>query len=296
MVFFMIRLTPSDPINSITGGRRISEDTRTALTRQFGLDLPLPLQYAGWIRGFFRGDLGMSFGHRQPVAALLAERLPTTVQLTLMSAVFAILLAIPMGVVSAAKKHTFTDRLLSGIAVVCLSSPAFLSAIVLLLIFSLRLKWFPAFGAGRGFVQNLYFLCLPAFALSLNMIALIARITRSHMITELKSNYALTQIAKGTPYRRVVLGHCLKNSLIPVITVASIQMGTMIVGAVLVENVFALGGVGALLIEGIKGSDYPVVQSIILLLVMMFLLINLLVDIIYALIDPRIRHKIMMKE
>jgi ABC-type dipeptide/oligopeptide/nickel transport system permease component len=128
------------------------------------------------------------------------------------------------------------------------------------------------------------------------MIALIARITRSHMITELKSNYALTQIAKGTPFRRVVLGHCLKNSLIPVITVASIQIGTMVVGAVLVENVFALGGVGALLIEGIKASDYPVVQSIILLLVVMFLLINLLVDMIYAVIDPRIRHKIMMKE
>jgi peptide/nickel transport system permease protein len=289
----MIRLTPSDPINSITGGRRISEDTRAALVNQFGLNRSLPSQYLGWIGGFFRGDLGTSFGHRQPVSRLLADRLPTTVQLTLMSAIFAVLLAIPMGVISAMRKHTLTDRLLSGLAVVFLSSPAFLTAIVLMFVFSLKLKWFPAFGAGRNFIENCYYLCLPAFALSLNMVALIARITRSHMITELKSNYAMTEIAKGTPRRRVALRHCLPNSLIPVITVASIQIGTMIVGAVLVENVFALGGVGALLIEGIKASDYPVVQSIILLLVIMFLCINLVVDILYALIDPRIRASLL---
>jgi peptide/nickel transport system permease protein len=254
--------------------------------------MSLPSQYLRWIAGFFRGDLGMSFGHRQPVARLLADRLPVTVQLTLMSAVFAALLAIPMGMISAVRKDTLTDRFLSGLAVVCLSSPAFLTAIVLMFVFSLKLKWFPAFGAGRNFVENFYYLCLPAFALSLNMIALIARITRSHMIAELKSNYAMTEIAKGTPYWRVALRHCLANSLIPVITVASIQTGTMIVGAVLVENVFALGGIGALLIEGIKGADYPVVQSIILLLVSMFLFINLGVDILYALIDPRIRRSL----
>jgi peptide/nickel transport system permease protein len=206
-----------------------------------------------------------------------------------MSACFAILLAIPIGVLSAVDRNGPLDRVLSGVAVICVSSPAFLTAIVLMLIFSMKLRWFPVFGAGRGFLENCYYLFLPALALSLNLVALIARITRSRLIVELRSNYAMTEIAKGTPYWKVVLGHCLKNSLIPVITVASIQIGTMIVGAVLVENVFALGGVGALLIEGIKGSDYPVVQNIILFLVAMFLLINLAVDLIYAAIDPRIR-------
>ena len=137
--------------------------------------------------------------------------------------------------------------------------------------------------------DNFKYLFLPSVALSLNMVALISRITRSNMIQELNSNYATTAIAKGVPYRRVVMGHCLKNALIPVITVTSIEFGTMIVGAVLVENVFALGGIGDVLLQGVKAADYPVVQGITLLLVAIFLLINLLVDIIYAAIDPRIR-------
>jgi peptide/nickel transport system permease protein len=288
-VFFMIRLTPTDPIVSITNGRRISDETRRALIAQYALDKPLISQYALWITKAFQGDLGDSFKHRQPVTSLLAARLPTTLQLTMMSAVFAVVLAIPIGVVSAARKNTALDRILSGFTVVCASSPSFLAAIVLMLLFSFRLKWFPAFGTGKNFGENLYYLALPSFALSLNLVALIARITRSHMITELESNYALTEIAKGTAYWRILLSHCLKNALIPVITVGSIQIGTMIVGAVMVENVFALGGLGALLIEGIKNADYPVVQSIIVLLVIIFLFLNLVVDTIYTLIDPRIR-------
>ena len=165
----------------------------------------------------------------------------------------------------------------------------FLTAIVLMLVFALKLKLFPSIGTGKTFVENIYYLFLPSFALSLNMIALISRITRSNMIEQLNSNYTTTAIAKGIPYWKVVLKHCLKNGIIPVITVASIQIGSMIVGAVLVENIFALGGVGDLLIKGIKASDYPIVQSITLLMVVVFMVINLLVDIVYAVIDPRIR-------
>jgi peptide/nickel transport system permease protein len=158
-----------------------------------------------------------------------------------------------------------------------------------MLIFSLRLKIFPAFGTGRNIIENFYYLALPAFALSLNMVALMGRITRDRMIGELKANYSLALTAKGTPPGRIVISHCLKNTLIPVITVAGIQIGSMVVGAVLVENVFALGGIGALLIEGIQSSDYPVVQNIMMFLVTMFLLLNLIIDIVYAVIDPRIR-------
>lgn len=289
LIFFLIRLTPSDPMASITGGRKIGEDTRAALASRYYLDRSLPRQYLIWMGNLFRGDLGDSFKHRQPVAAMLAARLSTTVQLVLMSAIMAVLMAIPAGVLSAVKKDSALDRFISALMVYCVSAPVFLNAIVLMLVFSLRLRWFPAFGAGRGFVENLYYLALPAFALSLNMVALMGRLTRDRMIGELKSQYALALTAKGTPFGRILIRHCLKNTLVPVITVAGIQIGSMVIGATLVENVFALGGVGALLIEGIQASDYPVVQSIIMLLVALFLLLNLLVDIVYALIDPRIR-------
>jgi peptide/nickel transport system permease protein len=289
LIFFLIRLTPSDPMASITGGRRIGEETRAALASRYHLDQSLPRQYLIWMGNLFRGDLGDSFKHRQPVAAMLAARLSTTVQLVLMSAIMAVLLAVPAGVLSAVKKDTALDRLISALMVCCASAPVFLNAIVLMLVFALYLRWFPAFGAGHGFIENFYYLALPAFALSLNMVALMGRLARDRMIGEMKSQYALALTAKGTPFGRILIRHCLKNTLVPVITVAGIQVGSMVIGAVLVENVFALGGVGALLIEGIQASDYPVVQSIIMLLVGLFLLLNLLVDIVCALIDPRIR-------
>ena len=289
LIFFLIRMVPSDPIGSITSGRRISDETRAALTAQFNLDKSLPRQYLIWITGAIRGDWGDSFRYRQPVSGLMAARLPTTIQLVIMSALFAALLAIPAGIASAIKRNTIVDRLISAFMVFCVSSPAFLNAILLMLLFVFKLRWFPAFGEGHNFTENLYYLCLPAFALSLNMVALIGRIVRDRMIGEFKSNYALALTAKGTPFRRIVMTHCLKNTLIPVITVGGVQLGAMVIGAVLVENVFALGGIGALLIEGIQASDYPVVQSIMLFLVTLFLLLNLLVDIIYFIIDPRIR-------
>ena len=289
LIFFIIRLTPSDPIGSITSGRRISEETRASLTAQYHLDESLPRQYLIWITGAVRGNLGDSFRHRQPVAGLLAARLPTTIQLVIMSAFFAVLLAIPAGIVSAIKRNTIVDRIISAFMVFCVSSPAFLNAILLMLLFVFKLRWFPAFGLGRDFSENLYYLCLPALALSLNMVALIGRMVRDRMIGEFKSNYALALTAKGTPFRRIVMTHCFKNTLIPVITIGGVQLGAMVTGAVLVENVFSLGGIGALLIEGIQASDYPVVQSIMLFLVALFLLLNLLVDIIYFIIDPRIR-------
>ena len=289
VIFFLIRLTPSDPIASITSGRRISEETRASLTARYFLDKSLPRQYFIWISNAAKGNLGDSFRHRQPVSALLAARLPVTIQLVFMSAIFAVLLAVPAGIISAVKRHAIVDRVISAFMLFCVSSPVFLNAILLMLIFVFKLRWFPAFGAGRSFTENLYYLCLPAFALSLNMVALIGRIIRDRMILEFKSNYALALSAKGTPFSRIVMTHCFKNTLIPVITVTGVQIGAMVIGAVLVENVFALGGIGALLIEGIQASDYPVVQSIMLFLVALFLVLNLTVDVVYFVIDPRIR-------
>ncbi|MBR0366813.1 MAG: ABC transporter permease [Clostridia bacterium] len=289
LIFAMVRVTPSDPIASMTKGKRISQETREALIRQYHLDKSVPEQYVIWITGALRGDLGNSYTKKQPVTDIIAGRLPTTMQIVLMSAILAIALSIPIGIICAVKMNTLIDRLLSTLTLILVASPVFLTAIVLMLAFALKLRWFPSFGAGKTFAENLYYLFLPSLALSLSMVALIARITRSNMIEQLNAPYATTAVAKGIPYRRVVLKHCFKNTVIPVVTVASLQIGTMIVGAVLVENVFALGGIGDVLISAIKASDYPVVQGITLMLVTVFALINLLVDILYALIDPRIR-------
>ena len=291
LIFVMVRITPSDPIASMTRGKRISDETRQALTERYHLDKSPAEQYFIWIGGVLHGSLGDSYDKKQPVTSLLASRLPTTLQIVLMSAVLSLLLSIPIGIICAVKMNTAVDRILSTLTLIFAASPVFLTAIILMLIFALKLQWFPTFGAGKTFTENLYYLFLPSLALSLNMVALIARITRSNMIEQLNSNYTTTAIAKGIPYWKIVLKHCLKNAVIPVITVASIQIGSMVVGAVLVESVFALGGVGDLLISGIKASDYPVVQGITLMMVALFAFINLLVDIVYALIDPRIRYE-----
>ena len=289
LIFYMVRATPSDPIASMTKGKRISQETREALVRQYHLDKSTPEQYIIWITNAVRGDLGDSFSKKQPVTDIIASRLPTTMQIVLMSAVMAILLSIPIGIACAVRMNTALDRLLSTLTLIFVASPVFLTAIVLMLVFALNLRWFPSFGAGKTFGENLRYLFLPSLALSLSMVALIARITRSNMIEQLNAPYATTAVAKGIPYWKVVMKHCFKNTIIPVVTVASLQFGTMIVGAVLVENVFALGGIGDVLISSIKASDYPVVQGITLMLVTVFALINLLVDVLYALIDPRIR-------
>ena len=289
LIFCMVRIAPSDPIASMTKGKKISDETRQALVQQYHLDKSLPEQYVIWITGVVHGDFGDSFDYKRPVSSLIGERLPTTLQIVLMSAILALLIAIPIGIICAVKMNTWLDRLLSILTLIFVASPVFLTAIVLMIVFALKLKMFPTFGVGKGFVENLYYLFLPSLALSMNMVALIARITRSNMIEQLNSNYTTTAIAKGIPYRTIVMKHCLKNAVIPVITVSSIQVGSMIIGAVLVENVFALGGIGDILISSIKSSDYPVVQSITLLMVALFVIINLIVDIVYALIDPRIR-------
>lgn len=292
LIFMMVRITPSDPIASMVRGKKLTAQTRANLEAQYYLDKSLPEQYLIWMKNMItKGDFGTSFHYKRAVTELVGERMGTTLQLVLMSSVLALLIALPIGIFSAIRMNRATDRILQLMTLLCVSMPAFLMSIILMLIFGYQLKWFPVFSVGKNVWENFYYLALPSLALALNMVALIARITRSNMIEQLNSPYATTAIAKGTPYGKVVMGHCFRNALIPVITVTSIQFGSMIVGAVLVENVFALGGVGALLIEGIKASDYPLTQSITLMMVVLFLAINLLVDIVYAAIDPRIRLK-----
>ena len=284
MIFAMVRIVPTDPILSITKGRHVSEETKQQLREEFYLDKSPVEQYFIWMGNLIRGDMGQSYSHRASVNGLIGERIGTTLSLVALAGVLAILIAIPLGVISAVKMNTIVDKILSMLSLILVASPVFLTAIVLMLIFAVNLRMFPTMGTG-----TFRHLILPATALALNMVALTSRITRSTMIEQLNSDYIRTATAKGIPRRRVVVNHALKNALIPVITVTSVQIGAMLIGAVLVETVFAMGGLGGLLIPAIKASDYPLVQGITMLMVTIFLCVNLIVDVIYAILDPRIR-------
>jgi peptide/nickel transport system permease protein len=198
--------------------------------------------------------------------------------------------AVPLGVIAAANKGSALDRIITAFALAALSSPVFLTGIVGILVFAYYLGWLPAFGSGEGFFENFRYLLLPSAALALNMLALSLRVTRNGMIEALGSNYVQTAIAKGLPRRSVLLKHALRNALIPLFTVAGLQIGFLLTGTVLVEYTFGIGGIGSLLVNGIQSSDYPVIQGATLFVVAFFLLVNLAVDLLYAAIDPRIRY------
>lgn len=286
LIFSMVRITPTDPVASMTKGKNVSDETKQQLRERYDLDKSPTEQYVIWITDAMHLDLGESYQHKQSVTLLIKERMSVTISLVVVSGILAVLIAIPIGVISAVKMNTILDKFLSILSLIFVASPVFLTAIIFMLIFSLNLRLFPAIGTGTW-----RHMVLPSVALALNMVALTSRITRTTMIEQLSSDYIRTATAKGIPRSRVIITHALKNALIPIITVTSIQIGSMLVGAVLVEAVFAMGGLGDLLLTGIKTSDYPVVQGVTLLLVFIFMCINLLVDVFYAILDPRIRLK-----
>ena len=291
LIFFVVRITPTDPIASITKGKPVSEETVAALEAEYNLDKSLPEQYVTWITGMFYGDFGKSFQYRESVTSLLETRMATTVQLVIMSGGLVILMAIPLGILSASKKNSMTDQTLTVTSLILVSSPSFFTGILLMLLFTMVWPVFPTFGTGTGFIENLQYLALPAFALASVRMALLLRITRSNMIEQLASNYVQTASAKGLSKGQIVWKHALKNALIPVLTVVSLEISGMLGGAVIVEKVFSINGIGSLLADSISKSDYPVIQSITMMMVSVYLVCNLIVDILYVIVDPRIRLK-----
>jgi peptide/nickel transport system permease protein len=290
VVFGLVRLTPGDPALIMVGGRRTSPETLAAIREKYGFDQNVFAQYTRWAGNALRGDLGESYRLKQQVSGLIATRLTITLKLILFSAVLSLLIAIPLGILAAVYKNTWVDYVASLIALLGLSSPVYFSGIILILIFAYTLGWFPALGVGKGFWGQIYHLVLPASALALNMAALTSRMTRSSMLDVLNNDYIRTAKAKGVGFAKVVLRHGFRNALIPVITVAALQLGFLFVGSVLVEFTFGLGGLGSLITDAIQNRDYPVVQGTTLFLVVVFVLLNLLTDMLYAVIDPRIRY------
>lgn len=289
LIFGVVRITPTDPIASITKGKAMSEETIASLKREYNLDKSYPEQYIRWISGIFHGDFGKSYQYREDVSFLIKTRVATTVQLVLMSSVLIVFLAIPLGMLSASRMNTMVDQSLTVTSLILVSSPSFFTGILLMLLFTMVWPVFPTFGTGTDFISNIRYLILPSISLAAVRMALTMRITRSNMVEQLSANYIETATAKGLSRNEVVYKHALKNAAIPILTVTSLEISGMLGGSVMVEKVFSLNGVGSLLADGVSKSDYPVTQSLTLLMVTVFLLCNLIVDVLYAVVDPRIR-------
>lgn len=290
LIFGMLHLGPTDPALVIVGGKQTSPEVIENIRIKYHLNEPIWKQYIYWIRDAIKGDLGESFKINEPVLDLIINRLPLTIQLVLMSTFITFIIAIPLGIIAAMKKNSWIDYASSLFSLVGVSSPVFFTGVLLVLLFSYKLDILPAFGSGDTVLENFKYLLLPSFALGINMVALSSRITRSAMIEVLNANFIQTAVAKGIPRRLIIFKHALKNALIPLITVSGLQLGFLFIGTFLVEYTFGLGGLGSLIINAVQTSDYPIVQGTTLFMVTVFLLINLIVDILYAVIDPRIRY------
>ena len=294
LVFVMLRLVPGTVVEQMIGADAIATPAMVAeLKRFFGLDQPWYVQYSRWLGRLVRGDLGTSWRTGKPVGQLILERLPVTLELTVLAVTFALALGIAAGVVSALRRDQAVDNAARIGTLLGLSIPVFWQGTMLILFFSLYLRWMPPVVWVDFFAdprRNLTIMLLPAICLGTASAANIARTTRACMLDVLRSEYIRTAAAKGLAGRALVLKHALTNALIPVVTVAGLQMGILLGGTVVVEEVFTLPGVGRLVLWSIYQRDYPLTQSTILFIAMLFMTINLAVDLLYSYLDPRIRY------
>jgi peptide/nickel transport system permease protein len=294
LIFLLIRLVPADYVTLVYGAdETIPQVMRDALRRRLGLDQPIHVQYLTWLGDVAHGDFGYSFRGRKPVAEDLFRRVPVTVELAVLSIVIGVVIAVPLGVVSALKQNTQTDFWVRIISLIGVSMPSFWLAVLLLLLTSVYLKiripimWADPFTDPLG---NLGIMALPALAVSTNLMGSVARYTRSGMLEVMRQDYVRTARAKGLKDRGVLFRHALKNALIPVVTVVGLQLGALLGGTVIIEQIFGLPGIGWLMIQAISQRDYPVVQSTVLFIAAVSIAVNLMVDVMYVYLDPRIRY------
>lgn len=291
VVFFIVHMVPGDPVRAILGPEYTVEAAEN-IRRRLGLDEAVSVQYVDFIQGAATGDLGASFYSDQPVLQTMIEAFPRTMSLTLVAFLLGISLALPLGIIAAVRRYHWQDYGASIMAFLGISMPSFWFGILLILIFSVRLRILPSFGyepLGTGFVPWVTSLILPAVALGLGYAAIVTRITRGSMIEVLGQPYVRTARAKGVRESVILVKHALPNALIPIVTVASIQLAILLSGAVVIETVFAIQGLGRLLVGAVTSRDYPLIQGVVLLISVIFVLSNLLTDIFYAAINPRIR-------
>ncbi|MDK4718070.1 MULTISPECIES: ABC transporter permease [Rhizobium] len=287
VTFVLVRLLPGDPASAMLGDRAIDADVER-INRQLGLDKPVPIQFLYYVERILTGDLGNSIGLKVSVMSLILQRLPVTLMLTMMSALIALVLAVPLAFVAALKRERLPDSIIRGTFQVGLSMPVFYVGIVLLTVFAAQLKIFPVGGYGDTFGDRIYHLFLPALTLALSFAAVLMRNLRSSIIGVMNAEYVDFATAKGLRSRVILMRHVLRNALISTVTLFGLQTGTLFGGAVITETVFAVPGAGRLLIESIYGRDYPVLQGLTIALAILVSLTFLVTDIVQAWLDPRI--------
>lgn len=288
-VFALVNLAPGDPARSLLGSRQASPETLAAIREQYNLDEPFIVQYLIWLRQVVVWDLGRSIQGSELVTSMIWQRLPLTVFLGVYGSLVALGIGIPLGVLAAYKQGSEVDRGVVAIGVIGVSAPAFATGIFLLYVFGVYLGWFPIFGQGEGFVDKVWHLTLPAFALGISVMGLVIKITRASMIEELHKDYVAFARARGLASRRITTSYVLRNALIPVVTAAGLIVVGLLTGAVLVEVTFGLPGLGSLLVSAVTQRDIPVIQGIVLILASFIVLMHIGIDVLYTLIDPRIR-------
>ena len=290
-VFSLQKLLPGDPILVMAGEER-DPQTIAYLRERYRLNDPLPVQYLAWLGAAVQGDLGISLRTNQPVLHLIAQKLPATIQLAIMAIVIAFLIGVPMGILAATHKNTVLDYVANVIVLSGLSIPNFWLGIMLILLVSVQLKWLPASGYEPIFddpVRSLRTMIMPAFVLGNALAATLMRHTRSSMLSVLNSDYIRTARAKGLPERSVILQHSFRNAMLPIITIGALLFGDLLAGAVLTEQIFTIPGFGKLIVDAVFNRDYAVVQGVVLCTAVGFILMNLLADVLYVLLNPRMR-------
>jgi peptide/nickel transport system permease protein len=288
VVFSLLYLAPGSPEQILLGARVSTPETIAAIRAQYHLDDSFLAQYLDWLKGAIRFDFGRSIRTNEPVLTAIRERFVLTLQLGGFAFVLTMVIGVPLGIFAALKRRSTADRGVVAVSVLGVSAPTFAIGILLLYVFAVEFGWFPVFGQGSGLTGRVQHLALPAFALALTGIGLIVKITRAAVIQSLEQDYVTFALARGIPRRRVLTAYALRNSLLPIVTAAGLLLAYMLAGTVLVEVTFALPGLGSLLVDSVKNLDIPVVQALAMLIATIVVLINLISDLVYVLVDPRV--------
>lgn len=291
VIFMIIHLTPGDPASVILGEEATAEQIEE-LREQLGLNLPLHEQYLNWISGVVKGDLGTSFFMKEPVTQAIFDHLKPTISLALLAEIVSLIIAIPAGIMAARRRGTMSDQSVMGLSLLGMSIPSFLLGLFLILLIGVGLGWLPVAGyqpLSAGLWNHLQYLIMPAISLGAIQAALIARMTRSSMLEVLSTNYIKTARAKGVKERLVIYKHALRNAFLPILTVIGQTFGTLVAGAVVTETIFNIPGIGQLIINSVERRDYAVIQGVVLFVTLAYVFINLIIDLLYGIIDPRVR-------
>jgi peptide/nickel transport system permease protein len=292
LVIFMIsHLTPGDPTAFILGSEATVKQMED-LREQLGLNLPVYMQYIHWIGGVFQGDLGASLFMKESVIKAILDHLKPTLTLAALAQIIALVIAIPIGIAAARRRGSIADQFIMGFSLLGLAIPSFLLGLCFILLFGVKLQWLPIAGyqpLSTGLWNHFKYLIMPAVSLGFILVALIARMTRSSMLEVLNANYIKTARSKGVNETNVVYRHALRNAFLPVLTVIGQSLGFLIAGAVIIETIFNIPGIGQLIINSVKRRDYPVIQGVVLFVTIIYVFINLIIDMLYVVIDPRVR-------